>query len=581
MKKAAKKENVKQSWGPFLRVIWKYSPWLLMILAVASNSYTIFFSVILPELQGRIMGGEIFDMGLIWKYIGLNFLSMVLLFASQYLNFLATYRMTYNMQTSLWNRLVDLPMSVYNRTTPTSLVSRVTNDTIWLPSTVYEVLNTVVTVATVVNEFRALYLLHPKIALSQLIVVPYIILLAILPGRVNFKLNHNVQSTLSDFTGYVTERLTNLRLVKAAGSQQREDALGEAVLRANYKSKVRRDVIEGMVISPLISTRDSVMVAVGLLVTAGLTASGEVDAAAIPMVYFLVYMLALSLFRPMNLYMDLKRAQGYTAEVANLLETKPEQVKREQTFTMDDADIVFDDVSFRYGDKDVLSHVSFTIPSGKTTAIVGPSGAGKTTILSLLERLYTPTGGAIRFGDTPVEKIHLDDWRRAMGYIQQESPLVSGTIRENIGFGLDSEPTLEGVKEAASLANADDFIEALPEGYDTDIGQMGGKLSGGERQRIALARMIITKPNYLLLDEATASLDAENSAAVQKALRQVSMGRTTVIVAHDINTVRHADNIIVMDQGKVQAAGPHEKVYQESEIYHRYCDLLAKNLIEV
>ena len=136
------------------------------------------------------------------------------------------------------------------------------------------------------------------------------------------------------------------------------------------------------------------------------------------------------------------------------------------------------------------------------------------------------------------------------------------------------------MKEAASLANISGLIESLPEGYDTEIGQMGGKLSGGERQRVALARMIITKPNYLLLDEATASLDAENSAAIQKALRQISVGRTSVIVAHDINTVRHADNIIVMEGGRVQAAGPHEKVYEESEIYHRYCDLLAKNLIE-
>ncbi len=571
-----KPEHVKQSWGPFLRVVRDHTPWIMMILAVVSSGYSIFFDVLLPELQGRIMGGEIFDMGLIWEFIGVNLLSVALYYVSAALQSLAEYKMTYNMQNALWKRLIGLPMKEYNRVSPSTLISRVTNDTYFLPSQVYSTLSLVVRLASVANQFRAIYMIHPKIALNLLFTVPYMIVVMVVPGRIQFTLNRKKQHAYAQFTGFVTERLMNFKLIKAASSEAREDKVDNAVLNANYRARVSIDVVDS-IISPFIMSLEGVMTAVALVTAAGLQTAGEIDASAIPTVYLQSMMLFFSLFIPMTSYMDIKRAQGNTSEVSMLLDEKPESMDQEKTFTMDEADIIFDDVSFRYQDKDVLSHVSFTIPHGKTTAIVGPSGAGKTTVLNLLERLYQPNGGTIRFGDIPVEQINLGDWRRAMGYIQQDSPLISGTVRDNIGYGLDSTPSQEGVEEAAALANAAGFIETLPDGYDTDLGQMGGKLSGGERQRVALARMIITQPNYLLLDEATANLDAENANAIHKALRQVSVGRTSVIVAHDINTVLNADHIIVMDNGQVQAAGNRDEVYQNSPIFRRYCDLLASN----
>ena len=575
-----KQEKVKQSWSPFWRIIRHNTPWIWMILAVLAGSYIIYFNVKIPEMSAQIMAGEIFDMALIWKYIGLSLLNTLLGCAAVYLQSWTIYRMDYNIQNSLWKNLIGLPMAVYNRVTPTSLISRVTMDTTTISSTVYYTLALVVEISAVVNQIYAVYAIHRDIAVAILMTVPYILFVMIVPGRIYFKASRKKQEALSRFTGYVAERLMNLRLIKATASEEKETVLSDDVLLENYRTTVRIGLLEAAT-APFIAAIQSVMTAAGLLVTARLLANGEVEPDAIIFVYMEVMMLFFSCSNFFTAFHDLKRAQGSASAVGELLDTSPEQIRRERTFTMDDADIVFDNVSFRYGDKDVLSNVSFTIPHGKTTAIVGPSGAGKTTILSLLERLYTPTGGTIRFGNTPVEEIHLDDWRRAMGYIQQESPLVTGTVRANIAYGLDSEPTQAGVEEAAALANADGFIRTLPEGYDSETGQMGGKLSGGERQRIALARMIITKPNYLLLDEATASLDAENSAAVQKALRQISIGRTSVIVAHDINTVRHADNIIVLDKGRVQAVGTHEQVYQQSGLYQRYCDLLAKNLEEI
>ena len=260
-------------------------------------------------------------------------------------------------------------------------------------------------------------------------------------------------------------------------------------------------------------------------------------------------------------------------QIAEIMSSRSEAAEREKAFIQPDADIVFDDISFRYEEQEVLKHVSFTIPKGRVTAIVGPSGAGKTTLLSLLERLYTPDGGEIRFGSTPVERIHLDQWRGATGYIQQASPLLSGTIRDNIAYGLNRPATEDEVVKAARMANAYDFIMKLPDGFDTQVGAMGGKLSGGQRQRIAIARMIIKNPDYLLLDEATSALDAENETEVQAALTAMMAGRTAVVVAHNLRTVVNADQIIVMNQGRVQAVGTHKSLYGSSELYTKYFDL--------
>ena len=192
---------------------------------------------------------------------------------------------------------------------------------------------------------------------------------------------------------------------------------------------------------------------------------------------------------------------------------------------------------------------------------------------SLLERLYIPNGGQIKFGDTPVERIHLDQWRGAMGYMQQNSPLLSGTICDNIVYGLAREAKDEEIVAAAKKARAYDFIMKLPDGFNTDIGQLGGKLSGGECQRIAIARMIIKGPDYLLLDEATSALDAENETEVQAALSGMMEGRTAVVVAHNLRTVVNADQIIVMDQGRIQATGPHKSLYGTNALYTKYFDL--------
>lgn len=273
-------------------------------------------------------------------------------------------------------------------------------------------------------------------------------------------------------------------------------------------------------------------------------------------------------------WQQVKKVQGATTTVSEIMQTQPEQMERTRSFAIPDADLHLEDVSFAYGDgQKVLDHVTLDIPKGKVTAIVGPSGSGKTTVLKLLERLYQPTEGKIMFGDVPAEDIHLNEWRASFGMVPQASPLLFGSIRDNVTYGMDGEVDEDALQKALAAANVTEIIERLPDGLDSEVGDVGSKLSGGEKQRIALARMMIRDPEYLLMDEATSSLDAQNENHVMSALNKLMQGRTTVVVAHNLRTVEHADNIVFMQDGQIKATGTHSELYAANETYRRYVDL--------
>ena len=230
----------------------------------------------------------------------------------------------------------------------------------------------------------------------------------------------------------------------------------------------------------------------------------------------------------------------------------------------------FHNVSFSYdGKRPVLKNVSFTIEPGKTYAIVGPSGGGKTTIFSLLERFYEPDCGNIRLGERDIQQFALRAWRGNIGYVSQEIPVISGTIRENICYGLKKPVPEQMLVAAARQANALEFIEKLPAGFDTEVGERGVKLSGGQRQRIAIARAILRDPKILLLDEATSNLDSESEMLVQEAIKNVMRKRTTLIIAHRLATVVDADEIFVVEQGQITGKGSHEELLATHPLYQK------------
>ncbi|GAE08676.1 lipid A export ATP-binding/permease protein MsbA [Paenibacillus sp. JCM 10914] len=230
-----------------------------------------------------------------------------------------------------------------------------------------------------------------------------------------------------------------------------------------------------------------------------------------------------------------------------------------------------ENLSFGYKpDEPVLQDVSFQMEPGTVTAVVGPSGGGKTTLFSMLERFYLPQKGQIRLGKAVIDTFSLRSWRGLIGYVSQESPMIAGTVRENICYGMDREVSEAEIRRAAEMAYADRFIDELPSGFDTDVGERGVKLSGGQRQRIAIARALLRNPKILMLDEATSSLDSRSEIEVQKALKNLMAGRTTIIIAHRLSTVVGADQIVFIEKGTVTGRGTHDELIREHAMYREF-----------
>jgi len=243
-----------------------------------------------------------------------------------------------------------------------------------------------------------------------------------------------------------------------------------------------------------------------------------------------------------------------------------EQTDGLEPVQLKDKDLQVKNLSFRYEEKNVLSNLSFTIPQGKTTALVGPSGSGKSTLLTLLDRFYQPTDGAIQADGIDIGAYGLHPWRTAISYVSQDTVLYSGTVRENILYGLDHDVSEVEFTAACDAACVTEFVKELEHGFDTQVGEGGSKLSGGQRQRVSIARAILRDPDLLLLDEVTANLDTESEARVNQALRRLSQGRTTVTVAHRLNTVQDADQIVVLAEGRVQGVGQHQELMRTNTL---------------
>ncbi len=298
-----------------------------------------------------------------------------------------------------------------------------------------------------------------------------------------------------------------------------------------------------------------------------------------------VYALYIGIFiTPIGQLMDFTEMlqKGYAGfkRFAQIMETEPEIQEAPNAVELRHVtgDIQYKDVSFQYTDKEqVLTHLNIQIPAGKTCALVGPSGGGKTTICSLLPRFYDVTGGSVLVDGHDVRQLKLKSLREAIGIVQQDVYIFAGTVRENIAYGKKA-ATQQEIEEAAKNANIHDFIMGLEDGYDTYVGERGTRLSGGQKQRIAIARVFLKNPPILILDEATSALDNESEKHIQEALDRLSVGRTTVVIAHRLSTIRSAEKIIVIDEGGVKEQGNHHQLMELDGIYARYFNMQFEGL---
>ncbi|MDQ3208473.1 MAG: ABC transporter ATP-binding protein/permease, partial [Gemmatimonadota bacterium] len=378
-----------------------------------------------------------------------------------------------------------------------------------------------------------------------------------------------------EITATVTERLGAIRLIRSYGEEGRETA-HFAAQADRYRKRVIRTQRFSSLTSPVTEVFSGFLVI--LIIWAGTKpALVGLGAPLAPEAIIVFLMAALKLTSPLKTLASFPATMAVTLasaeRVFDFLDEPPTEVDRPgDEIARFDREIVFDRVSFRYGDGDlVLRDVSFSLGKGRVVALVGPSGAGKTTIADLVPRFHDPTMGQILMDGVPLSRIGRRSLRALMGVVSQDTVLLNDTVRGNIAYGSPG-ATAEQVEAAAEAANAAGFIADLPKGYDTMLGERGTRLSGGQRQRIAIARALLRDPPILILDEATSALDTESERLVQQAIERLMRERTVLVIAHRLATVRDADEIVVLDGGKVVQRGSHEELLRAGGLYRRLYD---------
>ncbi len=547
-------------------------PWGKCVLYVIVTLILSSITATLPSVAGDITNGKIFDNKLIRTYVWVTILSgfatvLLALFQGWITNL--TDR---NLQQRISTKLIHLPMARYQEMNPSSLISRVTMDTSQVSYLIFYLIQMFSMIYTLALSLVIVWGIAHNLCLFLLIIIPWGIGVCFATGRLVSRANHERQGAYSKLTNYVAERLFNIKLIKSLGTENKEVTSAKDCTETLYLKDKKVAKVQ-IIVQPLEYSVAAFCKLILLVYGGYLSAKHLIGTDDLVTLVMYMEIIPVYIVQPIMCYETIREVEGMTKEASRIIALPDEEMESEKSFALPDADIHFENVSFAYGDHVILDDVSFTIPKGKTTAIIGPSGAGKTTVLKLLERFYTPTSGSISFGDCPIESIHLGEWRNAFGYIQQNSPLLSSSLAENIAFGLDQIPSEEVLYQALDKACMKEFVQQLPDGLETQVGEIGGKLSGGERQRIAIARTIICQPDYLLLDEAVSSLDTKTSESVRASLRKEMEGRTSVIVSHSMNEIKHADHIIVLDHGKVIGSGSHDSLYGANEMYTTFCNL--------
>lgn len=570
--KVKKAETGKGHWHSFWNLLKKiHLPWHWIIIAFLCNFCYNKVMLKLPTVSAGLMSGST-DSKVLWDAIMFYVLFTIVLCADVALRSPARHIAARNVRRVVWKKMLHIRMDYYDSNDPSDMMSVITNDATTATELLVEFLvGFLPTVYYAVTALKTISSYNVWLMLSVFILLPVKIIYTVFVGRWQYKTQFGVFSQIGNLTAYLAERVRSLSLIKTYTNEEKELKNGENAAYGLFDAYMQVNKLQ-CVVSALSTLINMAQIMAVMVFGVVLLKRGDITLQQWIAFFMFSSTLSTSFDNLINYWMNLKMIQGTLARTAHLLMAPEEEDTVKDTKKPKGMDIVFENVSFAYGDKKALKNISFQVPEGSSTAIIGLCGSGKTTSLSLLEHFYEPSEGKVTLGGVPVCEMTLDELRGYMGYVQQGADIFSGTAREALTYGLHREVSDDEIWKAAEKSGFAEILRKWESGLDTLVAPGGTSMSGGQRQKLVLTREFMRDTDILLLDEPTSALDAAASKLVQDTIFEMFPNRTKIMVTHDLSLIERVDQIIVLHNGVLAGCGNYSELYGNCEAF---MDLIA------
>jgi ATP-binding cassette subfamily B protein AbcA/BmrA len=545
-------------------------PWLLLFFVVAISMVKSHVEVEAVTITASIIDGtqNAIKTEELIRYIEFQLIAGGITIAFTYISGLVLQKINLGIRLKVWNKMMRLPTSYYDSDNINELVTRVTTDADNAGNYFQILINIFTACYAGIVAYQKLFSFQGKMAAASLLVIPVLAGITVLYSTLSFKTGMKARTRLAATMGYLAEHVRGLRLIKSFRMEDEEKKKADDLFQKQCKADIFLSYTSMIQLGGM-EIMGCLTIVISFVLGSRMVAAGELTVGKLIGFYTLCGLATVRMAEICTNFGTFSQNAGIVRKIGRILDCPEEPVDGDE-MDVSDADIVLDHVDFAYQTSSVLRDINCVIPKGKVTAVVGTNGAGKSTLFKLLERMYHPTAGKICFGNKDVTQFKLSSWRKCFAIVSQEKPILSGTIRDNIVYGVERPVSEEELVHVAKMANIYDFVMNTPGQFDAQVGPGGSNFSGGQQQCIAIARAMMRNPDYLLLDEATSNLDVKSEQLVTEALSNLMKDRTTILIAHNYSATVFADQVIVLCDGEIKGCGTPEELLATNEYYRTF-----------